>query len=131
LYRYTKITDAGEQSAYLQKVKKHQLEAQRQCDAQEAKRHGKAGVGELPPTKAAKDGGGGGKGGQKKKQPSSSSQSQSQSSTSSSSSWVWKDHVRETHKAWSTSEGPCHAKHLAQRLWGGEEYCLHVDARAR
>ena len=37
--------------------------------------------------------------------------------------------MRSYNTAWSGAEGPCHARHLAQRLWGGEEYCLQIDAR--
>jgi hypothetical protein len=145
-FEAAKSQDAGEQTTYLNKMKPHQLEGQRVCDAQEAERHGKAGVGELPATNkvvwggsaAQADGGGDAVGHNRSSQsstPTSTPKTRKAQPPSARSiqspPWVWGDHVRETHKPWSSAEGPCHAKHLAQRLWGGEEYCLHVDARAR
>ena len=40
----------------------------------------------------------------------------------------FREHVREVHVPWDASEGPCYAKHLAMRKWGGEKYVLHIDA---
>jgi hypothetical protein len=89
-----KIRDAGEQAAYLRKMKRHQLEARRACDEREIERHGKAGVRALL---------------EKAKTPAAAE----------SPFWAWMDHVRETHVSWTSAEGPCYAKHLAQRLWQG------------
>ena len=101
-----KLKDTSEQSLYLQKMKRHQLKAQRQCDAQEVKSHGKEGVAKL-------------------------GLEEETSLEPTATAWAWQENVREMHKHWRAAEGPCYAKHLAQRLWGGEEYCLHVDARTR
>ena len=45
--------------------------------------------------------------------------------------WKWAGHVRETRESWESAEGPCRARHMSMRLWGGEEYVLHADSRTR
>ena len=45
--------------------------------------------------------------------------------------WEWAGHVRETRESWECAEGPCRARHMSMRLWGGEEYVLHADSRTR
>lgn len=40
----------------------------------------------------------------------------------------FREHVRETHLAWDTTDGPSYARHIAMRKWAGEKYILHIDA---
>ena len=39
--------------------------------------------------------------------------------------------VREIRIPWQEATGPCKARHLAQQLWDGEEFCLQIDSHTR
>lgn len=40
-------------------------------------------------------------------------------------------HTRQVHINFRDAEGPLYARHLAQRLWNGEEYFLQIDSHMR
>lgn len=39
--------------------------------------------------------------------------------------------IREVRIPWQEATGPCKARHLAQQLWSGEEFCLQIDSHMR
>ena len=39
--------------------------------------------------------------------------------------------VREVRIPWQEATGPCKARHLAQQLWGGEEFYFQIDSHMR
>ena len=44
---------------------------------------------------------------------------------------TWAQRVRCLNLDWRDAEGPCWARHLAQKLWRGEEYVLQIDSHMR
>ena len=122
-----KVEDENEKVKYLTgDARRAQVETQRRCDEAEATAHGLDAVAALPRDAVEDD-----RGAAECAFAAARGLFPVYDRDRDATPWRWRSHVRETFAPWERSEGPCYARHLASRLWGGETHALHADAKTR